>query len=76
MLDPLWIIAAFIFGAAVSRIGLPPLVGYLIAGFFLNSFGVEGGDICSILVLSCRNDMHGLSAMQRFSRRNFKSVSS
>ena len=45
MLDPLWIIAAFIFAAAVSRIGLPPLVGYLIAGFVLNSLGVQGGDL-------------------------------
>ena len=43
-MDPLWIIAAFVFGAASSRIGLPPLVGYLIAGFFLNSFGVQGSE--------------------------------
>ena len=43
-MDPLWIVAAFIFGAASSRIGLPPLVGYLIAGFVLNSFGVEGSE--------------------------------
>ena len=46
-MDPWWIIAAFIFGAASSRIGLPPLVGYLIAGFVLNSIGVEGGEILS-----------------------------
>ena len=26
-MDPLWIVAAFVFGAASSRIGLPPLVG-------------------------------------------------
>ena len=43
-MDPLWVIAAFVFGAASSRIGLPPLVGYLIAGFVLNSFGVEGSE--------------------------------
>ena len=42
-MDPLWIIAAFVFGAIVARIGLPPLVGYLMAGFVLNSFGIEGG---------------------------------
>jgi glutathione-regulated potassium-efflux system ancillary protein KefC len=42
-MDPLWIIAAFVFGAIVARLGLPPLVGYLVAGFVLNSFGVEGG---------------------------------
>jgi len=44
-MDPLWIIAAFAFGAISSRIGLPPLVGYLIAGFILNGFGVEGGEL-------------------------------
>jgi glutathione-regulated potassium-efflux system ancillary protein KefC len=44
-MDPLWIIAAFVFGAVSSRIGLPPLVGYLIAGFILNGFGVEGGEL-------------------------------
>ncbi len=43
-MDPLWIVAAFIFGAASSRIGLPPLVGYLVAGFVLNGFGIEGSD--------------------------------
>jgi glutathione-regulated potassium-efflux system ancillary protein KefC len=43
-MDPLWVVAAFVFGAASSRIGLPPLVGYLIAGFVLNGFGVEGSE--------------------------------
>lgn len=40
-----WIVAAFIFGAASSRVGLPPLVGYLIAGFVLNGLGVAGGEL-------------------------------
>ncbi len=44
-MDPLWIVAAFIFGVAVSRIGLPPLVGYLVAGFVLNGLGVDGGEM-------------------------------
>jgi predicted Kef-type K+ transport protein len=44
-MEPLWILAAFVFGAASTRIGLPPLVGYLVAGFVLNSFDVAGGDI-------------------------------
>lgn len=44
-MNPLWILAAFIFGAVISRIGLPPLVGYLLAGFALNSIGVTGGEI-------------------------------
>ena len=44
-MDPLWVVAAFVFGAASSRVGLPPLVGYLVAGFVLNGVGVEGGEI-------------------------------
>ena len=43
-MDPLWILVAFILGFAVFRIGLPPLVGYLIAGFVLQAFGVVGGE--------------------------------
>jgi len=42
--DPLWIFVAFILGFAAYRLGLPPLVGYLIAGFVLQSFGVSGGE--------------------------------
>lgn len=44
-MNPLWILAAFVFGTVISRIGLPPLVGYLLAGFALNSMGVAGGEI-------------------------------
>jgi len=40
-MDPLWIIFAFGFGFTVKQIGLPPLVGFLIAGFALNIFGVQ-----------------------------------
>ncbi|MBN2060617.1 MAG: cation:proton antiporter [Deltaproteobacteria bacterium] len=43
-MDPLLVLGAFIFGAASSKIGLPPLVGYLVAGFILNAFGVQGGE--------------------------------
>ena len=43
-MDPLWILLTFILGFAVYRVGLPPLVGYLIAGFVLQALGVEGGD--------------------------------
>jgi len=42
-LDPLWISAAFLFGFAVRQLGLPPLVGFLMAGFVLNAMGIEGG---------------------------------
>ena len=40
-MDPLWILVAFILGFAVNRVRLPPLVGYLIAGFVLQALGVE-----------------------------------
>ena len=43
-MDPIWIVAAFVFGTVASRIGLPPLVGYLLAGFVLNGFGISGGE--------------------------------
>ena len=41
--DPLWIAIAFAFGFAVKVIGLPPLIGFLIAGFFLHAVGAESG---------------------------------
>jgi len=43
-MDPLWIIAAFVLGFAIKQIGLPPLIGFLIAGFVLNIFGIEGNE--------------------------------
>jgi predicted Kef-type K+ transport protein len=43
-MDPLWILTAFILGYIGFRLGLPPLVGYLIAGFALQAFGVVGGE--------------------------------
>jgi len=43
-MDPLWIFIAFLFGFAVKQVGLPPLIGFLAAGFVLNIFGVEGGE--------------------------------
>jgi glutathione-regulated potassium-efflux system ancillary protein KefC len=42
-MKPLWVLAAFVLGFIVNRVGLPPLVGYLIAGFVLNALGAEGG---------------------------------
>ena len=42
--DPLWIAIAFLFGFAVKLFGLPPLVGFLLAGFVLNASGAEGGE--------------------------------
>ncbi len=39
-MDILWILFAFACGFAVKQIGLPPLIGYLVAGFLLNFYGV------------------------------------
>jgi len=41
--DPIWIAVAFGCGLLVSLTGLPPLVGFLLAGFALNFLGAEGG---------------------------------
>ncbi len=43
-MDPLLISVAFILGFLVRQIGLPPLVGFLAAGFVLNILGFEGGE--------------------------------
>jgi glutathione-regulated potassium-efflux system ancillary protein KefC len=40
-MDPIWIAIAFALGFAVRQIGLPPLIGFLAAGFVLNAMGVE-----------------------------------
>jgi predicted Kef-type K+ transport protein len=40
-MDIIWIIVAFVFGMAVKHLHLPPLVGYLLAGFALNFYGIE-----------------------------------
>lgn len=42
--DPVWIAVAYLLGFIVSQIGLPPLVGFLLAGFILNMAGVSGGE--------------------------------
>lgn len=45
MLDVVWISLAFALGLLVRQVGLPPLVGYLVAGFVLHLFGVEADDV-------------------------------
>lgn len=40
-MDFLWIVVAFGGGFAMKQIGMPPLVGFLLAGFGLHAFGVE-----------------------------------
>ena len=40
-MDFLWILVAFLCGFGVKQLGMPPLVGYLAAGFGLHAAGVE-----------------------------------
>ena len=40
----IWILFAFICGLLARIFSLPPLIGYLIAGFFLNFIGMEASD--------------------------------
>ncbi|MDX1345401.1 MAG: cation:proton antiporter family protein [Sedimenticolaceae bacterium] len=47
--DPLWIAIAFLCGLLLKMVGLPPLVGFLLAGFILNILGAEGGEFLSAM---------------------------
>ncbi|UCG31632.1 MAG: cation:proton antiporter [Phycisphaerales bacterium] len=41
-MNPVWVLViAFVLGFAARQVRLPPLVGFLIAGFVLHGFGVE-----------------------------------
>jgi predicted Kef-type K+ transport protein len=42
-MDPIFLAIAFVLGFAARLVGLPPMVGFLAAGFALNGFGFEGG---------------------------------
>lgn len=41
--EPLWLSIALVMGFAARMIKLPPLVGFLLAGFILGAMGAEGG---------------------------------
>jgi len=43
-MEPLWLAIAFVLGFAVRQIGLPPLVGFLAAGFVLNAAGIQSNE--------------------------------
>ena len=45
MLDVIWISLAFGLGLLSRQMGLPPLVGYLVAGFVLHRYGVKADEI-------------------------------
>jgi len=44
-MDIIWIGVAFIIGLSASKLKVPPLVGYLLAGLLLSFTGYEGGDV-------------------------------
>ena len=46
-MEAIWIAVAFVLGSTFRRFGLPPLIGYLLAGFLLNGFGFQDGEILS-----------------------------
>jgi predicted Kef-type K+ transport protein len=43
-MDALFIAIAFIFGLAAQQFRLPPMVGFLVAGFVLQAMGQKGGE--------------------------------
>ncbi len=43
-MDFIWVLFAFTCGAAARVVNLPPLIGYLIAGFLLHFIGMESGN--------------------------------
>ncbi len=44
-MDPLWLLMALVLGLLARQLFLPPLVGFLLAGFALHGLGVEGGEV-------------------------------
>jgi predicted Kef-type K+ transport protein len=43
--DVAWVLLAFVFGLLARLVGLPPLIGYLAAGFLLNMQGASPGGV-------------------------------
>jgi len=48
-MDPLWVVIAFMVGLVVKQAGLPPMVGFLGAGFVLSAMGVEPSETLTYL---------------------------
>lgn len=47
--DPVWLLIALIFGFGAQRLRLPPLVGFLAAGFVLHLLGEQSGEFIETL---------------------------
>ncbi len=43
-MDVAVVVTAFVFGFGARAVGLPPMVGYLVAGFVLHAFGYESSE--------------------------------
>lgn len=43
--DPGWLVVAYLAGLGARTVRLPPLVGYLVAGFGLHALGVQAGNL-------------------------------
>jgi glutathione-regulated potassium-efflux system ancillary protein KefC len=44
-MEPVWLAIAYLLGLAARHIGLPPLVGFLVAGFVLHAVGIEANAV-------------------------------
>ena len=44
-MDPIFLAIAFVLGFPARQVGLPPLIGFLAAGFGLSAFGFESGPL-------------------------------
>ena len=44
-MDFIWLTVALVLGLAARSVGLPPLVGFLLAGFALDAVGVQAGEM-------------------------------
>lgn len=48
-IDAIWLSIAFLSGIAMKKVKLPPLIGFLATGFFLNYFGFTEGNLQEII---------------------------
>jgi predicted Kef-type K+ transport protein len=48
-MELLWVGTAYLVGLITSRLYLPPLVGYLMAGYLLNAAGAEANQTLNYL---------------------------